>query len=92
MVGSLNSAMTAALLAVRVEIANFYGLTVAVMPLNLYIGLFHIDLPPQRQASACALFSDPLNADVRCESVVFEQSRRSRSQFMIELFQTIKGV
>ena len=48
MVGSLNSAMTAALLAVRVEVANFYGLTAAVLPLNLHIGLVHIDLPSQR--------------------------------------------
>jgi hypothetical protein len=51
MVGSLNSAMTAALLSVRVEVANFHGLTAAVLPLNLYIGLFHIDPPSQRRAS-----------------------------------------
>jgi len=45
MVGSLNSAMTAALLAIGVEVANFYGLFAAVLPLNLHIGLVHIDLP-----------------------------------------------
>jgi len=42
MVSSLHSAMAAALLAVRVEVANFYGIAVAVLPLNLYIGLVHI--------------------------------------------------
>jgi hypothetical protein len=39
--------MTAALLAVRVEVANFYEIAVAVLPLNLYIGLVHIVLPSQ---------------------------------------------
>jgi hypothetical protein len=39
--------MAAALLAVRVEVANFYGLTAAILPLNLYIGLVHIVLPSQ---------------------------------------------
>ncbi len=47
MVSSLHSAMTAALLAVRVEVANFYGLIAAILPLNLYIGLVHIVLPSQ---------------------------------------------
>jgi len=50
MVGSLNSAMTAALLAVRVEVPNFYGRTGAVLPLNLHIGLVHIDHPSQLAA------------------------------------------
>jgi hypothetical protein len=54
MAGSLNPAMTAALLSVRVEVANFQGLIAAVLPLNLYIGLFHISLLPLLRASPAA--------------------------------------
>ncbi len=59
MIGSLKSAMTAALLAVRVEVANFHGLTAAVLPLNLHIGLVHIVLPSQRQVKGSTFDSYP---------------------------------
>jgi hypothetical protein len=58
MVGSLHTTMAAALLAVRVEVTNLYGLTATVLPLNLYIGLVHIVLPFQRCKSSAAKNSD----------------------------------
>jgi hypothetical protein len=42
MIGPRHSAMTAALLAVRIQVADFYGLAAAFMPLNLHIGVVHI--------------------------------------------------
>ena len=44
MIGPRHSAMTAALLAVRIQVADFYGFAAAFLPLNLYIGVVHIDL------------------------------------------------
>ncbi len=41
-----NAAMTAALLAVRIQVADFYGLAAAFLPLNWHIDVVHIDLPP----------------------------------------------
>jgi hypothetical protein len=49
MIGTRYSAMTAALLAVKIEIANFDALTSAIMPLNLRIGIFHINHSSQRE-------------------------------------------
>jgi hypothetical protein len=40
--------MTAALLAVRIQVADFYGFAAAFLPLNLYISVVHIDLLSQR--------------------------------------------
>jgi hypothetical protein len=40
--------MTAALLAVRIQVADFYGLAAAFLPLNLHIGVVHIVLLSQR--------------------------------------------
>jgi hypothetical protein len=47
MIGPRRSAMTAALLAVRIEVTDFHGLTAAFLPLNLHIGVVHIDLLSQ---------------------------------------------
>ena len=41
--------MTAALLAVRIKITNFYGRAAAFLPLDLHIGVVHIGPLPQRQ-------------------------------------------
>jgi len=49
MIGPRHSAMTAALLAVRIQVADFYGLAAAFLPLNLHIGVVHIDLLSQRR-------------------------------------------
>jgi hypothetical protein len=51
--------MTTALLAVKVEVANFYGIAIAVLPLNLYIGLVHIVFPSQPTLQQCG-FLRPL--------------------------------
>ncbi len=49
MIGPRNSTIPAALLAVRIEVTNFYGFAVAFLPLNWYIDVVHIDLPSQRR-------------------------------------------
>jgi hypothetical protein len=41
MIGPLYSAMTAALLTVRIEIADFDALTAAILPFNLKVGFVH---------------------------------------------------
>lgn len=51
MIGPRHSAMTAALLAVRIQVADFYGLAAAFLSLNLVIGVVHIDLLSQRLES-----------------------------------------
>ena len=63
MIGPGHFAMTAALLAVRIEVANFYGLTAAFLPLNLHIGFVHIVLTSQRPPSPGAN-SDPVHGVV----------------------------
>jgi len=50
MIGPQNSTMPAALLAVRIEVANFYRLADSVLPLNLHIDIVHIDLPSQSRS------------------------------------------
>jgi hypothetical protein len=52
--------MTAALLAVKIEIANFDAITAAIMPFNLRIGIFHINLSSQRQAEGPGDFNPKL--------------------------------
>ena len=47
-VGYRHSAMSAALLTMRIEIADFFGLAAAILPFNLYIGFVHIDLSFKR--------------------------------------------
>jgi len=42
MIGPRNAAMTAALLAVRIKVTNFYGLAVTFLPLNWHIDVVHI--------------------------------------------------
>lgn len=49
-IGPRYFAMTAALLTIKIEIANFDALTAATMPFNLRIGIFHINRFSQRQA------------------------------------------
>jgi len=44
--------MTAALLVMRIQVADFYGLAASFLPLNLHIGVVHIDLLSQRPESA----------------------------------------
>jgi len=39
--------MTAALLAVRIQVTNFYGLAATFLPLNWHIDVVHINLPSQ---------------------------------------------
>jgi len=46
--------MTAALLTVKIEIANFDALTATTMPFNLRIGTFHINRSSQRPPVTCA--------------------------------------
>ena len=69
MVSSRHSTMAAALLAVRVEVANFYGLIAAILPLNLYIGLVHIVLPSQltlqQRGFSCKLKNAPASSSVK---------------------------
>ncbi len=48
MIGPRNAAMTAALLVVRIQVADFYRLVAAFLPLNLHIDAVHIDLLYQR--------------------------------------------
>jgi hypothetical protein len=48
MIGPLYAAMTAALLAVRIEIADFDALTAAILPINLKVGFVHSDHSSQR--------------------------------------------
>ena len=57
MIGPRHSAMTAALLAVRIQVADFYGLAAAFLPLNLHIDVVHIDLLYQRHVSTAALMN-----------------------------------
>ncbi len=47
MIGPRNAAMTAALLAVRIQVADFYGLAAPFLPFNLHIDVVHIDLISQ---------------------------------------------
>ena len=47
MIGPRNAAMTAALLAVRIQVADFYGLAAAFLPFNLHIDVVHVDLLSQ---------------------------------------------
>jgi len=54
MIGPRNSAMTAALLAVRIKVTNFYGLFATFPPLNWHIDIVHIYLPSQRSGSVAA--------------------------------------
>jgi hypothetical protein len=42
MVGSLNSAMPTALLAVRVEVAYFDGIAASILPLDYQVGVSHM--------------------------------------------------
>jgi len=46
MVGARHPTMAATLLAIRVEVADFDRLAVAILPLNLYFGLVNHDFPP----------------------------------------------
>jgi hypothetical protein len=39
--------MTAALLVMKIQVADFYGLASAFLPLNLHINVVHIDLLSQ---------------------------------------------
>ena len=48
MIGPRNAAMTAALLAVGIQVADFYGLAAAFLSLNWHIDVVHIDLLSQR--------------------------------------------
>jgi len=41
--------MTAALLVMRIQVADFYELAASVLPLNLHIDVVHIDLLSQRK-------------------------------------------
>jgi hypothetical protein len=54
--------MTAALLAVRIQVADFYGLAAVFLPLNLHIGVVHIDLLSQR-----ALHPEPVFWAIGCK-------------------------
>ncbi len=49
MIGPRNAAMTTALLAVRIQVADFYGLAAAFLPFNLHIDVVHIDLLSQQR-------------------------------------------
>ena len=54
MIGPRYSAITATLLAVRIEVTDFDGLTAAIQPFNLNIGFIHGDRFSQRPASPAA--------------------------------------
>jgi len=49
MIGPRNAAMTAVLLAVGIQVADFYGLAATFLPFNLYIDVVHIDLLSQQR-------------------------------------------
>ena len=57
MIGPRNSTMTAALLAVRIIVTNFYGLAATLLPLNWHIDVVHIYLPSQRLGQWEPVFS-----------------------------------
>ena len=50
MIGPWHSAMTATLLPVKIEVADFDGLAAAILPFNLNIGFVHTDSFSQRSA------------------------------------------
>jgi hypothetical protein len=57
MIGPRNAAMAAALLAVKIQVADFYRFAAAFLPFNLYIDAVHIDLLYQRHVSTAALMN-----------------------------------
>ena len=49
--------MTAALLVMRIQVADFYELAASVLPLNLHIDVVHIDLLSQPDDEQCRIIS-----------------------------------